>query len=166
MEAIFKEPTPSLSEKWAALPQAARIGVYAGGAALAALAILAVLFYFFRQRRRGAREADAAGHEMAGLGPKGGAWKPGDAEYTVAEVRGDGSVEKVFGGMGPRPDNSWPEEAHAAPLLGGGGTGPYEGRGYGYGPQSPPRSASAVPQGYGQQSPPLEYGYGHAGGYR
>ena len=179
MENIFKEPKKSLSEKWNDLPQAAHIAVYAGGAGLAAVLILGVLFYFFRQRRKGAKEAQAAAlraeHEMGGLHAK---WQPGDTAYVGA---GEAVREKGFAGMGPRPDNSWPEEGgggHAAPLLGhdrapgspvqGGFSGAYDP------PQSPPRSASAAPPGYAQvydapQSPQRSasaapgYGYGGPG---
>lgn len=198
VEAIFKEPKKSLSDKWNDLPQGARIGVYAGGAAFAGIIIIGALFYFLRQRRRGANEAKAAALraeqerlELQGLkdgGSYGGAaaarWKPGDADYSVAEVRDDGSVgEKAFASMGPRPDNSWPEEqgSHAAPLLGATpGSPERNGGGGGYHDVPPPRSASAAPQGYGYdgygygapQSPPRSasaapQGYGYGGpGYR
>lgn len=170
-EAIFKEPEKSLNEKWNDLPQAARVAVYAGGAAVAAILIFIGLFYFIRQRRRGAREAAAAAAaaeqerlELQGL--KGG------GDYSVAE-------REKFDGMGAKPDNSWPEErggllsdvpmspgpnsgfaappgyappGPASPTLGG-----YDAPGS---PGMPPRSASAAPMGYappGAASPSLGY---------
>lgn len=54
------EPEKSLNEKFNELPQAGKIAIYAGGAAVAGLIIGAVIFYCIKQRRRGASEARMA----------------------------------------------------------------------------------------------------------
>lgn len=107
---------------------------------------MAGLFYFIRQRRRGAREARAAAaHELGGLDAK---YEPYSSSYAG---------EKDFAAdMGPRPDNSWPDEggegSHAAPLLGAGPQSPRLDGGFGgeayEAPQSPPPTASVAPHGY------------------
>jgi hypothetical protein len=46
----------TLGQKWAGLPQGAKIGVYAGAAGAAGLALAVLLFCCIRQRRVGKRE--------------------------------------------------------------------------------------------------------------
>ena len=50
----------SIGQKFNELPQAAKVAIYAGGAAVAALILVALIFYCLRQRRRGATEARSA----------------------------------------------------------------------------------------------------------
>lgn len=71
-----------------------------------------------------------------------------DAKYEPYSSAGGSVREKAFADMGPRPDNSWPEErgTGADSALLGGSHGYGGGGGYDV-PQSPPRSAA--PQGYG-----------------
>jgi len=61
-DAIHNPPQPekSLNEKFNDLPQAGKIAIYAGGAAVAGLIIGAGIFYCIKQRRRGAAEARMA----------------------------------------------------------------------------------------------------------
>ncbi|KAK5636904.1 hypothetical protein RRF57_012616 [Xylaria bambusicola] len=59
-EAINKEPEKSLSEKWAALPESTRIGVYAAAGAVGGLLFIALAIYYIKQRRRGQQEAALA----------------------------------------------------------------------------------------------------------
>ncbi|KAG9252457.1 hydrolase-like protein [Emericellopsis atlantica] len=61
-EALNQKPSESksISEKFNELPQAAKISVYAGGAAVGAIAIVALVFFCIKQRRRGAQEARSA----------------------------------------------------------------------------------------------------------
>ncbi|KAI1366662.1 concanavalin A-like lectin/glucanase domain-containing protein [Xylaria arbuscula] len=59
-ESINKEPEKSLSEKWAALPEAARIGVYAAAGAVGGILFIALAVYYIKQRRRGQKEAALA----------------------------------------------------------------------------------------------------------
>ncbi|KAL1971418.1 hypothetical protein VTN31DRAFT_2350 [Thermomyces dupontii] len=54
----------SLSQKWARLPQAAKVGVYAGGATVAAICIAALVFFCIRQRRIGRREFNIQNNKM------------------------------------------------------------------------------------------------------
>ncbi|KAI0120692.1 concanavalin A-like lectin/glucanase domain-containing protein [Xylariales sp. AK1849] len=54
------EEDKSLSEKWDGLSDGAKEGVYAGAASVGAIALIALLFYYFKQRRRGQREAALA----------------------------------------------------------------------------------------------------------
>ncbi len=59
-EAIVATPSPTIADKWNALPSGAKIAVYASGAAVGAIAIFAAAFFCIRQRRRGARQAKFA----------------------------------------------------------------------------------------------------------
>ncbi|KAI0415196.1 glycoside hydrolase family 16 protein [Xylaria grammica] len=59
-EIINKEPEKSLSEKWAALPEGTRIGVYAAAGAVGGLLFIALAVYYIKQRRRGQKEAALA----------------------------------------------------------------------------------------------------------
>ncbi|KAI8952164.1 concanavalin A-like lectin/glucanase domain-containing protein [Xylaria longipes] len=59
-ETINKPPEKSLSQKWADLPESARIGVYAAAGAVGGLLFIALAVYYFKQRRRGQREAALA----------------------------------------------------------------------------------------------------------
>ncbi|PNY28524.1 glycosidase crf1 [Tolypocladium capitatum] len=60
-EALNQVPEKSIGQKWDALPGGAKVGVYAGGGAVAAIAVSTLLYYLIRQRRLGAKEAKAAG---------------------------------------------------------------------------------------------------------
>ncbi|KAI9903433.1 hypothetical protein N3K66_002785 [Trichothecium roseum] len=62
LDVINEKPkeNKSIGEKFNELPQAAKVAVYAGGAAVAALILGALIFYCIRQRRRGATEARSA----------------------------------------------------------------------------------------------------------
>ncbi|SPO00245.1 related to putative glycosidases [Cephalotrichum gorgonifer] len=176
-EALNKEPEKSLSDKFNDLPQGARVAIYAGSAALGAVIIFVGLFYFIRQRRRGKREAVAAAAkaeqerlELQALKSGGDRWDPSKGDYTVAEMHDDGTVrEKAFDQLGPKPDNSWPDQgaavaggaaavgaaAGAAAMAGGrgGGADPYgapgphsPGHQYGAAPQSPGHPYGAPPR--------------------
>lgn len=59
-EALHQEPSKSIGEKFNALPNTAKAGIYAGGAAVAAVALGSLVFYYIRQRRIGAAEAKRA----------------------------------------------------------------------------------------------------------
>ncbi|KAI0545898.1 concanavalin A-like lectin/glucanase domain-containing protein [Xylaria curta] len=59
-ETINTPPSKSLSEKWAELPEGARIGVYAAAGAVGGLLFIALAVYYIKQRRRGQREAAMA----------------------------------------------------------------------------------------------------------
>lgn len=63
VESINKEPEKSLSEKWDALPQGTKTGIYIGATAFGVALFLALAFYYIKQRRRGAREASIEAHE-------------------------------------------------------------------------------------------------------
>jgi beta-glucanase (GH16 family)/cbb3-type cytochrome oxidase subunit 3 len=77
------EPTKSMSEKFSSLSPTAKIAIIAGACGAFALILCAGLFYFFRQRRRGARENALAmqraeaerreneGFKAAGINPDG-----------------------------------------------------------------------------------------------
>jgi len=53
-----ENPEPSLSEKFAALPQSTKLAVYAGSAAAGALLLSAFLFACIRRRRQGKKEKE------------------------------------------------------------------------------------------------------------
>ncbi|CAG8978475.1 hypothetical protein HYALB_00005049 [Hymenoscyphus albidus] len=61
VEAITRSQTPHLtiSEKWAALPQTAKVGVYVGAVGFVGVAFAAFLFIFMRQRKKGRLEREA-----------------------------------------------------------------------------------------------------------
>lgn len=113
-------PEKSIGEKWNDLPSGARIGVYAGGAAVAALAIGTLLFYFIRQRRMGAKEAKAARErdeaerlemerfKKQGIDPDG--FTEYGQEYDAREMR--------KGGMSDADSYHVPETTAASPLGG------------------------------------------------
>lgn len=52
----LNHPPQSLAEKWAALPEAAHIGIYCGAAAAGILILVALGFVCLRQRRKGRLE--------------------------------------------------------------------------------------------------------------
>ncbi|KAI9163997.1 putative extracellular glycosidase [Paramyrothecium foliicola] len=58
------EPEKTISEKFNGLNTTAKIAIIAGGCGFVALVVGAFAFYFFRQRRRGAREAALAAQRM------------------------------------------------------------------------------------------------------
>ncbi|KAI1328659.1 glycoside hydrolase family 16 protein [Xylariaceae sp. FL0255] len=59
-QSINKPPSESISQKFDALPQATKTGIYAAAGAVGGILFLLLGFYYFKQRRRGAREAAAA----------------------------------------------------------------------------------------------------------
>lgn len=59
-EVLNAPPEKTLAEKWAELPNGAKIAVYASAAGVGAALLAVGLLYCIRQRRRGAREARAA----------------------------------------------------------------------------------------------------------
>ncbi|KAI1427127.1 concanavalin A-like lectin/glucanase domain-containing protein [Xylaria sp. FL1777] len=59
-ETVNKPPEKSLSEKWAELPQSAKIGVYAAAGAVGGLLFIALAVYYIKQRRQGQKEAALA----------------------------------------------------------------------------------------------------------
>ncbi|KAH9883980.1 glycoside hydrolase family 16 protein [Xylariomycetidae sp. FL2044] len=62
VENINREPETdkSLSEKWDALPQSTKSGIYAAAGGVGALLFVSLLFYYIKQRRRGQQEAALA----------------------------------------------------------------------------------------------------------
>jgi len=54
-----EEPSLSVSEKFAKLPQGTKLAIYGGGGAAGALLLSALLFFCIRQRRAGRKERDA-----------------------------------------------------------------------------------------------------------
>ncbi|KAL2754089.1 glycoside hydrolase family 16 protein [Sodiomyces alcalophilus JCM 7366] len=143
--ALLAPPPKSISEKFNDLPEAARIGIYAGGAAVGAILLGALIFYIIRQRRRGAREAEAAArraeterlemesYKKRGVDPDSFAGQTG-TEYTRAAAK-EGSIRSESfdvavtsaspldgGGM---PGNNWNNGAYnsamqspRSPLMG------------------------------------------------
>ncbi|KAI1436930.1 concanavalin A-like lectin/glucanase domain-containing protein [Xylaria sp. CBS 124048] len=59
-ETINKPPPMTLADRWNALPQGARTGVYAAAGIVGGVGFLALAFYYFKQRRSGKREAALA----------------------------------------------------------------------------------------------------------
>ncbi|RAH43733.1 glycoside hydrolase family 16 protein [Aspergillus brunneoviolaceus CBS 621.78] len=53
---LNKEPEKTLAQKWAELPTGAKIGVYAGSAAVGAMLLAAFILFFVRQRKKGRLE--------------------------------------------------------------------------------------------------------------
>ncbi|KAI6781870.1 glycosidase-like protein [Emericellopsis cladophorae] len=100
-EALNQEPSKSISEKFNALPQAAKIGVYAGGAAVGALAIGALIFFCIKQRRRGAHEArsalqasetDRSINRYSKMGLQGDDFSERATEYDAHEMKSTGQA--------------------------------------------------------------------------
>lgn len=52
--------SPSIAERWAALPDGAKTGIYAGAASFVAIIAGVFLWYFIKQRKRGKQEAQLA----------------------------------------------------------------------------------------------------------
>ncbi|KAK4238529.1 hypothetical protein C8A03DRAFT_15015 [Achaetomium macrosporum] len=112
-DVLNAEPEKSLAQKWAELPTGAKVGVYAGSAAVGALMVFAGLFYCIRQRRRGAREAAAAEaraqaerlelerFKKAGVDPDSFASQA--SEYNAKEMRRDGMTDKDGYSVPPSP---------------------------------------------------------------
>lgn len=102
--AIHNPPKPekSVNEKFNDLPQAGKIAIYAGGAAVAGLFVGAVIFYCIKQRRRGASEARMAlqssetermemnRYSRAGLNPDG--FTEQATEYNPHDMKAGGNV--------------------------------------------------------------------------
>ncbi|KAI1307494.1 glycoside hydrolase family 16 protein [Xylaria venustula] len=114
---VNKAPEKSLSEKWAELPQSARIGVYAAAGVVGGLLFIALAVYYFKQRRQGQREAALAAKmqeeerlEMERF--KKGGRNPDDlnfdgAEYTgAAGVAGKGGFVSSYSALSDSPPGS------------------------------------------------------------
>jgi hypothetical protein len=103
IEIIHQKPEKTLNEKFNDLPQAAKIAIYAGGAAVAAAILAGVIFYCIKQRRRGAQEARTAlQHSEAermelnkvkksGIDPDG--FTEHGAEYNAREMKDGGMAD-------------------------------------------------------------------------
>ncbi|KAI1801545.1 glycoside hydrolase family 16 protein [Daldinia bambusicola] len=63
-ENLHKEPEKSLSDKWNDLPSGTKSGIYAAAGVVGALLFGALAFYYFKQRRRGQKEAALAAQRL------------------------------------------------------------------------------------------------------
>ncbi|ROT41070.1 extracellular cell wall glucanase Crf1 [Sodiomyces alkalinus F11] len=159
-EALLAPPSKSLSEKFNDLPEAARIGVYAGGGSVGALILFTLVFYIIRQRRRGAREAEAAAriaeeerlemesYKKRGINPDSFAGQTGTEYKSNQAVGKDGSIRSEsfdipVAAAGPLGGAGFPEKG-----WGNGGYGSAPGTGL----QSP-RSPLMERNGEALQSP-------------
>ncbi|KAI1748785.1 glycoside hydrolase family 16 protein [Xylaria castorea] len=59
-QTVNKAPEKSLSEKWAELPEGAKIGIYVAAGVVGGLLFIALAVYYFKQRRQGHKEAALA----------------------------------------------------------------------------------------------------------
>ncbi|KAI0803852.1 concanavalin A-like lectin/glucanase domain-containing protein [Xylaria sp. FL0064] len=96
-ETINKPPEKSLSQKWADLPESARIGIYAAAGAVGGLLFIALAVYYIKQRRRGQKEAALAAkmHEEERLEMerfKKGGRNPDDLNFDGTEYAGAAGV--------------------------------------------------------------------------
>lgn len=135
---ITAPPEKSISDKWNDLPNAAKIGIYAGAAGFVGLLAIAAMIYCIRQRRRGAREARAAEaraeaerlelerFKKAGVDPD--SFVTSASEYNAKEMRRDGMTDQdsysvpnspslqAVSAASPLENNKW--DANAAAALG------------------------------------------------
>ncbi|KAI0403123.1 concanavalin A-like lectin/glucanase domain-containing protein [Xylaria palmicola] len=111
---INKPPEKSLAEKWAELPQAARIGVYAAAAVVGGALFIALIVYYIMQRRRGQREAALATkmHEEERLELerfKKGGRNPDDLQFDGMEyagAAGKGGMMSSYSAIADSPPGS------------------------------------------------------------
>ncbi|KFH45581.1 glycosidase-like protein [Hapsidospora chrysogenum ATCC 11550] len=102
-EIIHQKPEKTLNDKFNDLPQAAKIAIYAGGAAVAAAILAGLIFYCIKQRRRGAQEARTAlqhseaermelnKFKKSGIDPDG--FTEHGAEYNAREMKAGGMAD-------------------------------------------------------------------------
>lgn len=118
-EAINRKPVieKSFNEKFNDLPQAAKIAIYAGGAAVAAAMLAGLIFYCIKQRRRGATEARLAderthndrleleGMKKAGINPD--AFSEHGHEYNPREINKGGATYTAVDDPDPFQEKPW-----------------------------------------------------------
>ena len=117
VDTINEKPEKSLNDKFNDLPQAAKISIYAGGAAVAAIFVAGLIFYCIRQRRRGSEEARMALQraeaermelnrlQKSGIDPD--SFTEHGAEYNARDMKSGGMTD----------GNSYNINSSATPLL-------------------------------------------------
>ncbi len=99
---ITAPPSPTLADKWNALPSNAKLAIYASAGGVGAIALIAAMYYCIRQRRRGAEEAkfaelkaeeerkEMAAFQRAGINPD--SFREEATEYDAHELAREGVV--------------------------------------------------------------------------